>query len=196
MGGERGDAKAGSRLEVRCFGQRHGLLGWQDHVFGGGSKGTTPGRIPQPDALSDTLGRHAGADFIDDAGAVTVRNDLRERHDVGAKAAARFNVGGVDPGGDDSHAHLALTGMRRRANRRSSGRPWPDRFAHRLRHASRTLARARVREPFLMSGVILRSAERLACASRCVLGPVPLESGLARKVSPWPLKSRASTPQK
>ena len=57
-------------------------------------------------------GRHAFADALDLAGAVAVRNDAREG-DLAGGPGAPFDVGWVDPGGDELDAHLAAARLRR-----------------------------------------------------------------------------------
>ena len=55
---------------------------------------------------------NAGADLIDDAGAVAVRDHPRVSNFSG-RSQARFDIGRVDAGGREFDAHFAGAGMRR-----------------------------------------------------------------------------------
>src|SRR6185503_12275565 len=106
------DAEAGAGFEAHIVRQLDRLRGRQRDKFGGGAERALPLPVPQPDPFADARLRHAVADRVDDAGAVTVRDDARPG-DLAGRALARFDVGGVDAGGGELDPHFARAGLRR-----------------------------------------------------------------------------------
>ena len=104
IGRHRRYAEAGARLETHVAGQRHGLGGGQHDEFRGGAERALQLAVPQPHPLADARGRHAGADRLDLAGAIAVRDHAREKQ---LAQPAAFHVGRVDAGSAHTHAHLA-----------------------------------------------------------------------------------------
>src|SRR5262249_33266402 len=68
--------------------------------------------VPNPDALAHARGRNAFAHLVDLARAVAVRNDAR-KGDLARQAGAALDVGRIDAGDGEAHAHLAASGPRR-----------------------------------------------------------------------------------
>src|SRR5215471_8700035 len=91
---------------------RHQMLGERD-VFRSRAEGSAVAlAVEQPDALTWLELRHTGADLIDDAGAVAVRDHARELDSpIGATAA--IDIGRVDAGRLEPNSHLARAGRRR-----------------------------------------------------------------------------------
>src|SRR5262245_15568110 len=61
-----------------------------------------------PDPLAHARGRNAFAHLVDLARAVAVRNNAREG-DLARQAGAALDVGRVDAGDGEAHAHLAAS---------------------------------------------------------------------------------------
>jgi hypothetical protein len=80
MSGHGWDAQARASVEINTVGQTHGALGWNYGQFGRGAAWPIPRRFVHPHALSDALGRHTGANGLNLARTVLVRDDPRERH--------------------------------------------------------------------------------------------------------------------
>ncbi len=137
--GQRRNAEAGAGVERHAGRQRHRLQRRQHDVLRGGAAGPLPGRVPHPDPLADAGGRHAIAEAVDHAGPVAVRHDTRERQFLRAQAGARLDVGGIDSGGRQPHAHLARAGLGRGQFRQLQhlacrARPFVESSAH-ARHS-------------------------------------------------------------
>ena len=110
---ERRNAEARAGVETRVLRQGNRLRGGQHHVLSRRAEGPTPGRVPDPDPLADALRRDSGADLVDEAGAVTVRDHPGERQFAAAHAAPCLHVGRVDARTGEPDAHLAGAGRGR-----------------------------------------------------------------------------------
>jgi hypothetical protein len=108
--GQRRDAEARADVERDAVRQAHGLALRQAHVFLRRPVRPQPGRLPQPDPLSDTRRIDPIADGIDASGAILIRHDLRKRELPIAAAAARLPIGGVHS--RDLHGNANLTRSR------------------------------------------------------------------------------------
>jgi hypothetical protein len=113
-GGQGRYAQAGTGLVRDRIGQCHRLLLRQTDPLAGGTVRPTPGRIPQPDSLTEPVGRHAMAHLVDDTHAVAVRDDARKRHAASAQAMPGLHIRRVDARPKQTHAHLARFGNRLR----------------------------------------------------------------------------------
>ena len=103
----------------RALGKRHvvGEFGHQiDRERDVFRRGALPAAVAlavvEPDALAEPALGHAGADLIDDPGAVAVGDDARILHR--RRAAPPIGVGRIDAGRLQPHPHLAVAGLRRR----------------------------------------------------------------------------------
>jgi hypothetical protein len=75
VGGGGGDPDAGAELEVRGIRQREGAFGRDEGVILGGAAGwAAVASERDPDALADAEPFDAGAELVDDSGAVVVRD--------------------------------------------------------------------------------------------------------------------------
>ena len=111
--GDGGNSQAGALCERDVLRQRNGLLLGNDRVLRRRPPRALPLCLVDPHALADPRRRHSLADAIDDAGAVLVRNDPRERERGAARSTApRFDVGRVHARRVDADAYFAGTGLR------------------------------------------------------------------------------------
>src|SRR5262249_62136454 len=78
----------------------------------GRTEGSRTLAVPAPAPLAHARGRNAFAHLVDLARAVAVRNNAREG-DLARQAGAALDVGRVDAGDGEAHAHLAASGLRR-----------------------------------------------------------------------------------
>src|SRR5262249_4947227 len=104
MCGDRRDAEARPLGEARVRRKRDGQTRRHDGVLGGGAPRTLPLDDVEPDSLAEPSGRHAGADLVDDAGAILVRDHARRRHRP--RAYARLDVRGIETGDGDADTDL------------------------------------------------------------------------------------------
>jgi hypothetical protein len=68
--------------------------------------------VPDPNALADTTFADAGADLVNDASPVAMRNQPWVSNFPG-RSLARFDIGGIDAGGCQLDADFARASMRR-----------------------------------------------------------------------------------
>ncbi|GAA3347289.1 hypothetical protein GCM10020358_61500 [Amorphoplanes nipponensis] len=76
--GDRGYAEGGPHVVRDPLGQREGVRGRHDRVFGGGAEGTAVRREHDPHPVAGVQRQHARSDRVHHAGAVHVRRDLGE----------------------------------------------------------------------------------------------------------------------
>ena len=108
-GGHAGDAERRAFGERDVGGQRRDEIFVERDVFGGGAEGAAVAlAVVEPDAIAFLEALRAGADLVDDAGAVAVGDHARVFHRIG-RAAAAIGVRRIDAGGFELDAHLALT---------------------------------------------------------------------------------------
>jgi hypothetical protein len=107
MGRHERDPEPGRLCEVDVRRKRHRLAGRKGDRLGGGTGRATHRGVIDPDALADALRVDAGADRVDDAGAVVTGHLVIEREHAPAEAGARLDVRRVDARGREAHAHLA-----------------------------------------------------------------------------------------
>ena len=133
-GGHRRNAEAGAGLVADVAEAAARPVRRQHHIFGAGAEGALPLRVPDPDPLAHARGRHAFADRLDLARAVTVRDHARQG-DLAGAAFARLHVGRIDAGGLELDAALRRDRARAFRLRRRSARRGPRHFFHRTPHA-------------------------------------------------------------
>jgi hypothetical protein len=149
----RGDARnpeACARLVVDLVGQLHSLVSRHDGELGSRSEGAVGLRPLHPHTLSDSAVVHALSDGVDDAGAVAVRNDARERHPVAHPVAAFFRVPGIDAGDRNPNSDLAVARLR-------------VRHLTDLEHLPRRSARAPANRELLCPGAYTSAEALLTC---------------------------------
>jgi hypothetical protein len=110
--GDAGNPEARARLIVDVVGELHSLVSRHGGQLRRSSEGTVRLRPVHPHTLSDSAGVYALSDGVDDAGAVAVRNDARERQPVPHPVAAFLGVPAIDARDGNPNAHLARSGLR------------------------------------------------------------------------------------
>jgi hypothetical protein len=112
--GDPGDAQAGAEFIAEVAGQGHGQVVGDDGVPGGGSEGPVGLRAVDPHALPQPGLVDSGADGVDDADPVAVRDHPREGHRGAEPAAPLLGITGVNPGNAHPDADLPRAGIRDR----------------------------------------------------------------------------------
>jgi hypothetical protein len=113
--GGAGNPDAGAELEVRGIGQREDASRWDDGVFlGGAARRATVAGEGDPDAVADTEADDAGAELVDNAGAVVVGNRRFSECAAGC-AAARLPVGWVHARDEHADPQLAFCWLGKRS---------------------------------------------------------------------------------
>jgi hypothetical protein len=94
--GHSGDPEARANLHRGCVWQSHRLTARDDNQLLRRAVRALPGRLPEPDALSDSAFRDAIANGIDRPCAVMVGDEFWKRKlGAGMAPAARLPVGGI-----------------------------------------------------------------------------------------------------
>ena len=106
------DAETGAGFHGDIGRQAHRLFRRQHDPFRGGAEGAPPLAVPNPNPLADTRRGNAFAHGVDLARAVAVWNDAREG-DLARQAGPALDVGRIDAGGAQAHAHLTRPRLRR-----------------------------------------------------------------------------------
>src|SRR5262245_1761819 len=110
VGRHAGNAQASTRMKAGIRRQRRDQIRAQCDVLGGGTvQASAALAVVEPYPLALPLGIHIGADLIDDAAAVAVRNDQRALHRISC-ARATVNVGRIYAGRVQAYAHLTRPG--------------------------------------------------------------------------------------
>jgi hypothetical protein len=111
--GDTWDAEARARFVADFCRELDRLLGGHHGQLRGRAERAIRLGTMDPDTLTDATGVHAFPRAFDDAGAVAVRDDARERHPETEPVDALLRVAGVDAGEAQPHPDVPGTGLRR-----------------------------------------------------------------------------------